>query len=111
MLDDILILIAGLSGLGGLISVIVNILKQVGVVKDGTSETWFQILNLIAFVGVAVVYFLKLPLDWGQVDSWLILISAFLGYVAQILGGKLTYKTIGGKAPVIGYLFEDEVVG
>lgn len=103
MLEEILLLLAGLTGLGTLISVIVNLLKIIGIVKDGTSETWYQILNLVAFVGVAVVYFAKLEVDWGQVDQWLILLSALIGYVLQILGGKLTYQTIGGKLPILGY--------
>lgn len=107
MLDDILLLVAGLSGLGGLVSIIVNILKLVGVVKDGASETWFQILNLLAFIGVAVVYFMRIEVNWGQVDNWLMLLAAFLGYIAQIMSGKLTYKTIGGKAPVIGYSYSE----
>jgi len=107
MLEDILLLLAGLTGLGGLVSVIVNLLKAVGVVKDGTSETWFQILNLAAFIGVAVIYFVQVNIDWGQLDQWLILLSTLLGYVLQILGGKLTYKAIGGKAPLIGYSFSD----
>lgn len=105
MLDDILLLIAGLAGLGGFISVLVNLLKAVGIVKDGTSEKWFQILNLLAFVGVMVVYLLQIQMDWGKLDDWLILLSALIGYVVQILGGQLTYQTIGGKAPVIGFSF------
>lgn len=105
MLDDILLLIAGLAGLGGFISVLVNLLKLVGIVKDGTSEKWFQILNLLAFVGVMVVYLLQIQMDWGKLDDWLILLSALIGYVVQILGGQLTYQTIGGKAPVIGFSF------
>ena len=107
MLEDILLLLAGLTGLGTLISVIVNLLKIIGIVKDGTSETWFQILNLVAFVGVAIVYFAKLEVDWGQVDQWLILLTALIGYVLQILGGKITYNTIGGKLPVLGYSFSE----
>lgn len=105
MLDDILLLIAGLAGLGGFISVLVNLLKLVGIVKDGTSEKWFQILNLVAFVAVMVIYLMQIQMDWVKVDDWLILLSGLLGYVVQILGGQLTYQTIGGKAPVIGFSF------
>lgn len=107
MLEDILLLLAGLTGLGTLISVIVNLLKIVGIIKDGTSETWYQILNLGAFIAVAVIYFAKIKVDWSQIDQWLILLSALIGYVLQILGGKLTYTAIGGKLPILGYSFSE----
>ena len=112
MVDEILLIIAGLAGLGGLISIIVNLLKIVGIVKDGTSQTWFQVLDLIAFLVVAVLYFLKMPVDWTKVNDWLVLLSTVIGYVASILGGQLTYNTIGGKTPVIGFSYtkKDKVV-
>lgn len=107
MLDDILLLLAGLTGLGALISAIVNILKVVGVVKDGTSDKWYQILNLIAFIAVAVIYFLNVPIDWANIDEWMHLLTAVFGFVLQILGGEVAYKTFKGKMPLVGYSFSE----
>ena len=104
MLEEILRLLAGLAGLGGLVSVLVNLLKRVGLVKDGTSEQWVQGINLVAFVAVSIVYFLNVEVDWTQVDGLLTFAAAFLGYVVQMLGSKATYSVAKG-APVIGYSY------
>lgn len=104
MLEQIGIIIASLAGLGGLISILVNIGKIVGLVKDGEAEKWVQILNLIAFVGVSAVYFAELPVDWGIVNEWMIYLAALFGFVVQIWGSKFTYSQTKG-IPVIGYSY------
>jgi hypothetical protein len=104
MYDNVLAILAGLAGLGGLISVLVNLLKIIGVVKDGTSETWFQGLEILAFIAVAVVYFIETPIDWGEVDGWLKFAASFVGLIVQVISGKITYKTIKG-APVVGFSY------
>lgn len=106
MLEEILALLAGLAGLGGLISVLVNLLKILGVVKDGTSETWVQLFNLVAFLAVAVIYFIKIPIDWSGVDSWLKLLATFIGYILEIFAGKVTYIATKG-APVVGFRYSE----
>lgn len=107
MTNDILAILAGLAGLGGFISILVNVLKAVGVIKDGTSEGWFQAFNLVAFIAVAVVYFVKIPVDWSMVDDWLNLGMLLLGYILQIASGEFTYKTLKGKVPLIGFTFDE----
>jgi len=107
MLEHVLSLLAGLAGLGGFISVLVNLLKLVGVVKDGTSEKWVQGLNFAAFVIVSVIYFANITVNWGEVDSLLVILSTFIGFVLQIFGSKLTYAATKGM-PVIGYSFSKE---
>ena len=107
MLEEIMLLLAGLAGLGGLISVLVNLLKVVGVVKDGTSEQWVQGFNLVAFVVVAVIYFTKVQVDWAQVDGWLSVLATFIGFVVQLFGSKVTYAVTRG-APVIGFSYSKQ---
>ena len=107
MLEDILRLLAGLAGLGGLISVLVNLLKAIGLVKDGTSEQWVQGFNLIAFIAVAVVYFMKVQVDWAQIDGWLEVLATFIGFVVQLFGSKVTYAVTRG-APVIGFSYSNK---
>lgn len=97
----------GLAGLGALISILVNVLKVIGIVKDGYSELWYKGLNLLAFVGVAVVYLLEVEVDWSQVDEWLKMLAGLLGLVVQIFGGKITYNTIKG-TPFIGFSYTDK---
>ena len=107
MLEDIMLLLAGLAGLGGFISVLVNLLKALGVVKDGTSQQWVQGFNLVAFVAVAVAYFGKFQVDWAQVDGWLAVLSTFLGFVVQLFGSKVTYMVTKG-TPIIGFSYTEE---
>lgn len=104
MLEDIMLIIAGLAGLGGFVSIVINILKKVGVIKDGQAEQWYQGISLVVFLAVAVVYFIKVPVDWTQVNEWLRLLTAVLGYVIQLLGGKVTYAVTAG-TPLIGFSY------
>ena len=110
MLEEIMLLLAGLGGLGGLISVLVNLLKAIGVVKDGTSERWVQGFNLVAFVAVAVVYFTKVQVDWSQVNDWLSVLATFIGFIVQMFGSKVTYVVTKG-APVIGFSYSNKANG
>lgn len=106
MVDNVLSLLAGLAGLGSLISVLVNLLKIVGVVKDGTSDRWVQGLNLVAFVAVSIVYFMNFQVDWGQIDSILMFLATFFGFVVQMLGSRVTYTNLRG-TPVIGHSYSE----
>ena len=110
MLEEIMRLFAGLAGLGGLISVLVNFLKVVGVVKDGTSEQWVQGFNLVAFIAVAVIYFAEFQVDWAQLDGWLTVMATFIGFIVQLLSSKVTYSVTKG-APVIGFSYSNKANG
>lgn len=110
MLEEIFRLLAGLAGLGGLISVLVNLLKAIGLVKDGTSEQWVQGFNLVAFVAVAVIYFAKIQIDWTQLDGWLTVLATFIGFVVQLLSSKVTYSVTKG-SPVIGFSYSNKANG
>lgn len=104
MLDNILLIIAGLAGLGAFISIFVNVLKKFGLVKEGQGEIWFQSINLVVFLAVSVVYFMKIEIDWTEVDEWLKLVTFLLGYIVQITGGEVMYKSIKG-TPVVGFSY------
>ena len=110
MLEEIMRLFAGLAGLGGLISVLVNFLKVVGVVKDGTSEQWVQGFNLVAFIAVAVIYFAEFQVDWAQLDGWLTVMATFIGFIVQLLSSKVTYSVTKG-LPVIGFSYSNKANG
>ena len=107
MTENVLGLLAGLAGLGGLISVLINLLKKFGVVHDGTSEQWVQGLNLVAFIAVSVVYFLGIQVDWTWIDGILIFATTFLGFVVQLFGSRAAYSVTKG-IPVIGFSYSEE---
>ena len=107
MLEEILKLIAGMAGLGAFTSMLINLLKVAGLVKDGQADKAFKIADLIVFVIVTVIYLTKTPADWAQVDEWLVLLTALLGYVVSVFSGEFTHETIKG-TPVIGYSYSEK---
>ena len=107
MLEEILKLIAGMAGLGAFVSMLINLLKAVGLVKDGQADKAFKIADLIVFVIVMVIYLTKTPVDWSQVDEWLVLLTALLGYVVSVFSGEFTHDTIKG-TPLIGYSYSEK---
>ena len=104
MTENIFAILAGLGGLGGFISILVNVLKRFGIVKDGSATKWVQGLNLFAFVGVSIVYFMNYAVDWNFVNSVLIYGTTVLGFVVQMLGSSVTYTSVKG-LPLIGYSY------
>jgi len=106
MYEEILAIIAGLTGLGTLVSVLINIGKTFGIVKDGTSDIWYKGLSILVFIVIAVFYWLETPVEWMQVDSWLKAAATILGLLLQVLGGKAGYTILRG-APIIGYSYPD----
>jgi hypothetical protein len=102
MYDNILAIIASLAGLGSFISVLVNLLKAIGVVKDGTADKWYEGISLGAFAIVAVVYFMRADVDWTTIDAWLQSLASLIGLVVQLVSGRITYEVFRGM-PLIGY--------
>jgi hypothetical protein len=107
MLNEVLQIFSGLAGLGALISMLVNVGKAVGWVKDGMGEKVFKVLNLVGFIAVAIVYIFVGDFDWGGLDSIFQLLATVLAFVVQNLMGKVAYFAIRG-TPVLGYSHEDK---
>ena len=107
MLENIMALLAGLTGLGAFISAFVNVLKVFRVVKDGSAEKWLNGFNLVAFVAVTVVYFMNIQVNWLQIDGILILATTFLGLILQLFATQQTYQVTKDRIPLIGYSYSD----
>jgi len=105
MFDQVLIEFGALVGFAALVSVIVNILKVVGVVQDGTADKWVAGFDLAGVIALLVIriWFPDIqitPIDnaMGQVA---VVGSYILSYVVMLLGSKLTYVATKG-LPLIG---------
>jgi len=107
MLEEILKLIAGMAGLGAFVSMLINLLKAIGLIQDGQADKAFKVADLIVFVAVMVVYLVKVQVDWTQVNEWLVLLTALLGYVVSVFSGEFTHDTIKG-TPLIGYSYSEK---
>lgn len=99
------VVIPTLVGVAALITVLINVLKTAGVVKDSTSVQWSAGLNLAAIVILVLLKIFKPDLTYdfidktaGQVANILIVITA---YVFQIILSGKTQDVLRG-IPVIG---------
>ena len=94
-----------LAGVGAFLSLVVNVLKQVGVVKDGMAPTWITGLNLAGLVALFLLKVFVPSADIGQLDGLAAVIAQVgvlvLGLVTSMLGSKLAHYSVKG-APVIG---------
>ena len=107
---DILAIIGILAGAGSFISMLVSVLKLLGVIKDGDSGKVAKVLDLVVFAGVAVIYFLHIEVDWSNVNAYFVLAAYVIGLVGQIFSSEITYQALKG-TPVIGYSFDEKPKG
>ena len=64
-----------IGGLGAFVSVILNVLKSLGVVKDGQTATWIIGLNLLSVVALYAARVSGLEIDIKQEDQALNLLA------------------------------------
>ena len=105
--------LAVLGGFAALISVLINVLKTFGVVKDGQAGTWSAGLNLAGLIGLFVTGIVApdfevagLDQNMAQIAEIFALIFAF---VSQNWISKGTHSVFSaGQVPVIGRSFSDK---
>lgn len=97
---------ASLIGVSALIAVLVNLLKVIKIVKDGTSAQWAAGLNLLAFIALVAFGVFRPDLTMeilngyaGQIATVLLFV---LGFITQMTGSKPVYDQLkAAKAPLI----------
>jgi hypothetical protein len=99
-----------LLGVAALVAVLVNTLKVVGVIKDGTAAYWASGLGLAAFVTVAVLGIFRPDLSLVFLDQAALKIATvltfILGFITQIAAAPLFHRALSaGSIPVIGKTF------
>lgn len=97
-LDAILHIVEGLVGTFALIALLINILKYVGVVNDGTAGKWSAALNLVVVVAVAVVFKLVPGFDFGGVDAkigeFARVAAIVFAYIIQLIGTRSVHMAM-----------------
>lgn len=105
MFENIVLEVGALIGFAAFVSLVVNVLKFFGVVKDGTADKWVAGFNLVGVLALFAVRMFIPDFNPIQIDSVLqqiALIGAYImSYVTMLLGSKLTYIATKG-LPVIG---------
>jgi hypothetical protein len=91
-LDNILLIVEGLTGTFALVALLINILKWAGVVNDGAAGKWSAAVNLIVLVAVTVVFKLYPLFNFGSIDAQIAEFVKVAGivfaYIIQIVGSR-----------------------
>lgn len=106
-LDLALTLLAGLVGLPALWSVVIDLLKYIGLVTDGNAGKWnagFSIVSLVVVL-VAVNFFPQV--DLGGIDAMLVAIakiaSIMIGFITQVWVAKGTHAITSRVIPAFSF--------
>lgn len=97
-LDLVLTIAGSMLGAQALISLLIDVLKYVGVISDGNAGKWSAGLNLVGLAGIAVALGLYPTFDFPKLDASLVIIAQFgsliFGYIVQIAGTKHMHKFV-----------------
>lgn len=80
---------------------LIDVLKYVGVVNDGTAGKWSAVFQLIALVVVAVLLRFYPTFDIHSLDNQLLELAKVLGmvfaYITQLIGAKAVHQVAASK--------------
>lgn len=108
-LQEYIVVFTAFVGVPALITVLINIFKGFGIVKDGKALAWVKWLNVGFFVGVYLVKTFIPEFDLAWFDSVAVLVSelgiALLAVIGTGIGvsGRV-YGALKG-IPLIGYSY------
>ena len=102
-----------LGGFAALIAVVINVLKTLGVVKDGQAGTWSTGLNLAGLIGLFVAGIVAPEFDIPGLDANLAqiaeILSLIFAYIMQNWISKGTHSVFSsGQVPVIGKSYSED---
>lgn len=106
--ESLLATFSTLAGASALIALLVNVLKALGVVQDGTAPVWSAGFNLLALIGLYLFQVVQPEFDPAAVDAVLAQVAqigaAILALAMQLWGSKLTHAAVRG-IPLLGTSF------
>jgi len=106
-LTVVLSLLASLVGLPALISVVIDALKQYGIITDSTSGQWSAGFNLFSLVAVLVAVNFFPSVNITSLDGKLLQVAQLAGlmlsYVAQIFVSKGVHAALSSVFPKLSF--------
>jgi hypothetical protein len=84
-LDNILLVFGALIGWPALVALVIDILKFVGVVVDGTAGKWSLAFNLLGFLAVGVAVGFYPDIDIAGLDLRLLQLVQIAAYIFTVL--------------------------
>ena len=104
-ITQLVVIVLAVGGFGALVSAVVNILKVLGLVKDGDAPTWITGFDLLGVIALYVATAFKLPFDLEIIGPQMSVIAQFLIALGQLIvafgGSKLFYAVARG-SPIVG---------
>lgn len=105
MFTDLISQLMGLAGFAALVVLLVNVLKSVGIVKDGSSDLWSAGFNLAGLVALYLLKVFQPDFDVGGVDedvmTFVNAVTPLVSYILMLLSSKLSYFAVRG-IPILG---------
>jgi len=101
---------ASLVGVSQLVAALVNLLKAIGLVKDGTADKWAAGFNLAAFIALVLLGVFRADLALELLDGYAgqiaMILLFILGFITQITGSRTAHISLAGSGvPLIGKSF------
>ena len=107
-LQDLVVMLGALAGFGGIVALVVNVGKQVGIVKDGQAPTVSTGLNILLLAGLYALKVFKPDLSVENLDAQAAQIAQIgmmvLAFIVQLKGAQFTHQTLRG-VPLLGKSF------
>jgi hypothetical protein len=104
-ITQLVVIVLAVGGFGALVSAGVNVLKVLGLVKDGDVPTWITGFDLLGVVLLYLATTFKLPFDLEIIGSQMGVVAQFLVALGQLIiafgGSKLFYAVARG-VPIVG---------
>lgn len=95
-LEQAFTLFGVLVGVQFVIGFIVDMLKGVGVVDDGTAAKWAAVFNLAAVIGLAIALKFFPSFDYVALDAYILeigkAIAVIVTFILQMLGTKSAHR-------------------
>lgn len=90
-----------------MVPIVVNLLKRLGVITDGTSDQWHRGLQLVVYTTVGATGLFGV--DFGPIDTVVTQIAQIVAQLLQLTvmfkGGSVVHDRVLRGKPVIGKTF------
>jgi len=111
MFDEIVVQYGMLAGFAALVTLIINVLKHFGVIKDGAAQTWSLVANGAIIIIMYTLKIIKPDFEFASLDSIAAEVATVGNFifqlVVQLFVSKVTHATVSG-VPVVGYSYSLE---
>lgn len=109
-LEQALQLFGVLVGVPFVIALVIDILKQFGVVDDGTAGKWSAVLNLVVILGLAVLLKFIPNFDVVSIDAKILelakAVAIIVVYLIQLFGTKSAHRAYVNGLGIVRFSYQ-----